>query len=153
VKAHPDGYVSQYLHHELSPRTLVHLSQADGDFVLPARVPEDLLLLSGGSGITPVMSMLRTLRDTGHRGRVTFLHYARSREDEMFSDELDELAATLDFARVVRVYTREPAEGAEQRLQVARSVGAETTHVRMSMFGNSARRGAVAVMRVEWLAR
>jgi len=113
VKAHPDGYVSQYLHHELSPRTLVHLSQADGDFVLPARVPEDLLLLSGGSGITPVMSMLRTLRDTGHRGRVTFLHYARSREDEMFSDELDELAATLDFARVVRVYTREPAEGAE----------------------------------------
>ncbi|MFD1825655.1 ferredoxin reductase [Mumia zhuanghuii] len=113
VKAHPDGYVSQYLHHELCPRTLVHLSQADGDFVLPDSVPDDLLLLSGGSGITPVMSMLRTLRDTGHRGRVTFLHYARSRDDEMFSDELDELDASLDFATVVRIYTREPVEGAE----------------------------------------
>lgn len=113
VKAHPDGYVSQYLHHELAPRTLVHLSQADGDFVLPDRVPDDLLLLSGGSGITPVMSMLRTMRDSGHRGRVTFLHYARSREDEMFSAELDELADSLDFVQMTRIYTREPVEGAE----------------------------------------
>ncbi|WP_370616078.1 ferredoxin reductase [Mumia sp. Pv 4-285] len=113
VKAHPDGYVSQYLHNALAPRTLIHLSPADGDFVLPDVIPDDLLLLSGGSGITPVMSMLRTLRDTGHSGRVTFLHYARSREDEMFSEELDELAASLDFVRLVRVYTREPEAGAE----------------------------------------
>lgn len=107
VKAHPDGYVSQFLHHELRPGTLVHLSPAEGEFVLPEPVPDDLLLLSGGSGITPVMSMLRTLRASGHRGRVTFLHYARSREDEMFADELDEVAATTTFARVHRVYTRE----------------------------------------------
>ncbi|MGH1563526.1 ferredoxin reductase [Mumia sp. DW29H23] len=118
VKAHPDGYVSQYLHHELVPKTLVHLSQADGEFVLPAAVPDDLLLLSGGSGITPVMSMLRTLRDDGHTGRVTFLHYARSREDEMFSDELDALAAVAESdptgsLRVVRIYTREPEDGSE----------------------------------------
>ena len=85
VKAHPDGYVSQFLHHELKPGTLVYLSQAEGDFVLPRVVPDDLLLISGGSGITPVMSMVRTLRDTGHRGNVTFLHYARSRDDEMFT--------------------------------------------------------------------
>ncbi|MDD9349037.1 FAD-binding oxidoreductase [Mumia sp.] len=113
VKAHPDGYVSQYLHHELAPGTLVHLSQAAGEFVLPETVPEDLLLLSGGSGITPVMSMLRTLRDDGHTGRVTFLHYARSREDEMFSAELDELAASYGAVRVVRVYTRVPEPDAE----------------------------------------
>ncbi|KAA1422553.1 2Fe-2S iron-sulfur cluster binding domain-containing protein [Mumia zhuanghuii] len=113
VKAHPDGYVSQYLHHELSPRTLIHLSQADGDFVLPDVVPDDLLLLSGGSGITPVMSMLRTLSESGHTGRVTFLHYARSREDEMFSEELDALAASYEFVRIVRVYTREPEADAE----------------------------------------
>ncbi|MET1036751.1 MAG: ferredoxin reductase [Aeromicrobium sp.] len=112
VKAHPDGYVSQFLHKELTPGTIVYLSQAEGDFVLPREVPESLLLVSGGSGVTPVMSMLRTLRDTGHCGQVTFLHYARSRDDEMFTDELDEIAATTDF-RVVRVYTRQPAPGAE----------------------------------------
>ena len=113
VKAHPDGYVSQFLHRELTPRTIVYLSQAEGEFVLPSVVPDQLLLMSGGSGVTPVMSMIRTLRDSGHAGRVTFLHYARSREDEMFSAELDELAAQLPDAQVVRVYTRQPEPGAE----------------------------------------
>jgi ferredoxin-NADP reductase len=112
VKAHPDGYVSQFLHRELKPGTVVFLSQAEGTFVLPREIPSSLLLVSGGSGATPVMSMLRTLRDTGHTGDVTFLHYARSREDEMFSDELDEIAATTGF-RVVRVYTRQPEPHAE----------------------------------------
>jgi ferredoxin-NADP reductase len=110
-KAHPDGYVSQFLHTGLEPRTIVHLSQAEGEFVLPDVVPDRLLLLSGGSGITPVMSMIRTLRDRAHRGDVTFLHYARSRDDEMFSAELDALADA--GVRVVRVYTRQPAPGAE----------------------------------------
>lgn len=112
VKAHPDGYVSQFLHRELKPRTIVYLSQAEGEFVLPDPVPERIVLLSGGSGITPVMSMARTLRDRGHRGHVTFLHYARSREDEMFTPELDRLAEELPDANVERVYTREPALGA-----------------------------------------
>jgi ferredoxin-NADP reductase len=112
VKAHPDGYVSQFLHKELTPGTIVYLSQAEGEFVLPREIPSDLLLISGGSGVTPVMSMLRTLRASGHAGAVTFLHYARSRDDEMFTDELDELAEVPNFS-VVRVYTRQPAPGAE----------------------------------------
>ncbi|MEV7396021.1 FAD-binding oxidoreductase [Aeromicrobium sp. NPDC092404] len=112
VKAHPDGYVSQFLHHELEPGTIVYMSQAEGEFVLPRVVPDDLLLISGGSGITPVMSMIRTLRDTGHQGRVTFLHYARSRDDEMFTADLDALA-DLPNVTVTRVYTRKPEPGAE----------------------------------------
>jgi len=113
VKAHPDGYVSQFLHAgHLKPGTIVYLSPASGDFVLPQQVPEDMLLISGGSGITPVMSMLRTLADRGHTGHVTFLHYARSREDEMFSTELDALGG-LPFVDMVRVYTRDPEPGAD----------------------------------------
>ncbi|KAA1399806.1 ferredoxin reductase [Aeromicrobium ginsengisoli] len=112
VKAHPDGYVSQFLHHELKPRTIVYLSQAEGEFVLPRVVPDNLLLVSGGSGITPVMSMIRTLRDSGHQGQVTFLHYARSRDDEMFTADLDALAEAANVT-VMRVYTRQPAPGAE----------------------------------------
>lgn len=113
VKAHPEGYVSQFLHAgSLAPGTVVYLSPASGDFVLPREVPAHIVLISGGSGITPVMSMLRTLADRGHTGRVTFLHYARSREDEMFSTELDALAE-LPFVDMVRVYTRVPEPGAE----------------------------------------
>jgi len=112
VKAHPDGYVSQFLHNELKPKTLVYLSQAEGEFVLPDEVPDNLLLMSGGSGITPMMSMVRSLVDTGHQGDVTFLHYARSRSDEMFSQELDEIESSAPFVKVVRIYTREPVPGA-----------------------------------------
>ena len=112
VKAHPDGYVSQFLHNELKPRTVVYLSQAEGEFVLPREVPDTLLLVSGGSGITPVMSMIRTLRDTGHQGDITFLHYARSREDEMFTSDLDALAAESNVT-VQRIYTRKPEPGVE----------------------------------------
>ena len=111
VKAHPDGYVSQFLHREITPGTTIFLSQAEGEFVLPGQVPDLVLMISGGSGITPVMSMVRTLREQQHTGRITFLHYARTREDEMFTSELDELAAA--GAEIVRVYTRETVPGAE----------------------------------------
>ena len=112
VKAHPDGYVSQFLHNGLEPKTLVFLSKAEGEFVLPDEIPDNLLLISGGSGITPVMSMVRSLVDSGHQGKVTFLHYARSREDEMFSAELDAIADSAPNVNVVRVYTRAPEPGA-----------------------------------------
>ena len=70
---------------------MVHLSQAEGDFVLPDRVPEHVLFISGGSGITPVMSMLRSLQRRTHRGRVTFVHYAQSPEHQIFAAELDDI--------------------------------------------------------------
>ena len=91
LRANPEGRVSGYLVERARRGTIVHLSQAQGDFVLPARVPERLLLVSGGSGITPVMSMLRTLQRRTHRGHVTFLHYAQSPEHQIFASELDEI--------------------------------------------------------------
>ncbi|WP_235737779.1 flavin reductase family protein [Nocardioides alcanivorans] len=91
VRANPDGQVSKHLV-SAEPGLVVHLSQAQGGFVLPDRLPDHLLLISGGSGITPVMSMLRTLQRRTHRGRVTFLHYAQSPAHQIFADELAEIA-------------------------------------------------------------
>lgn len=82
--------VSRFLAERAGPGTLLHLSQAEGDFTLPARMPEHVLLVSGGSGITPVMSMLRSLQRRTHRGRVTFLHFAQSPDHVIFRDELDQ---------------------------------------------------------------
>jgi ferredoxin-NADP reductase len=91
LRANPAGVVSRFLVEHAEPGTMVHLSQAEGEFVLPDRVPEHVLFLSGGSGITPVMSMLRSLQRRTHRGRVTFIHYARSPEHQIFGAELDEI--------------------------------------------------------------
>lgn len=86
--------VSRFLAERARPGTLLHLSQAEGDFVLPDHLPERILLISGGSGITPVMAMLRSLQRRTHRGRVTFLHFAQSPEHVIFRDELDETRRT-----------------------------------------------------------
>lgn len=101
IRAHDEGQVSSYLVREAQPGTIVHLSQAQGEFTLvesPATPTiSRLLFITGGSGITPAMSMVRTLlRDgyDGHAGRrVTFLHFARSPEDQIFADELARIAA------------------------------------------------------------
>jgi ferredoxin-NADP reductase len=106
VSTHPDGLVSRHLRDYARPGTVVGLSQADGAFVLPDPRPARVLLVSGGSGITPVMAMLRTLADEGFTGEIGFLNYARSRELALYGAELDELARRLPNLTVARGYTR-----------------------------------------------
>ncbi|MDQ3153742.1 MAG: ferredoxin reductase [Actinomycetota bacterium] len=103
VHAEPEGLVSNHLQ-GLRPGTVVGLSQAQGPFTLPSPRPASLLLISGGSGITPALSMLRTLCDEGRAGSVTFLHYARTAEHVAYREELDALAAA--GVQVLRSYTR-----------------------------------------------
>jgi ferredoxin-NADP reductase len=107
VKAHPLGRVSRYLNEHARPGMIVGLCQAGGDFVLPRERPERLLLISGGSGITPVMSMLRTLCSEGHPSRVTFLHYARTRRHIPYRDELEQIASGAPNVHLALVCTRE----------------------------------------------
>ena len=109
IKAHPDGIVSQYLHRNAAPGLVVSLSQASGTFRLPAQRPDNVLLISGGSGITPVLSMLRTLVDERHTGEIVFLHYAYTRADVPHLAELEQLAAAHPNVRLVLAYTA--AEG------------------------------------------
>ena len=89
VKAIPDGLVSNHLVRGLQPGTVVHLDQAAGDFVLPATLPSKALFITAGSGITPVMGMLR------HRALpdAVLIHSAPTREDVIFATELRALAA------------------------------------------------------------
>ena len=93
--------VSKFLVCEAQPGQILHLSQAQGEFTLnesPATpTNNELLMISGGSGITPVMSQIRTLLRDGYDGRanrkkVTFLHYARSPEDQIFAEELNRIS-------------------------------------------------------------
>ncbi|MFI6173330.1 ferredoxin reductase [Nocardia sp. NPDC051052] len=92
VKAHPEGLVSQFLARNAAPGMVVDLEPAAGVFKLPDLRPDRVLLISGGSGITPVLSMLRTLADEGYPGEVVFLHYAKSPEVVPHRAEIDAIA-------------------------------------------------------------
>jgi ferredoxin-NADP reductase len=94
MRANPAGQVSKFLTEQATIGTIVHLSQAQGEFILPDRVPEQVVFITGGSGITPAMSMLRSLQKRTHRGRITFLHYAQSPQHQIFADELADVATT-----------------------------------------------------------
>jgi ferredoxin-NADP reductase len=106
VSTHPEGKVSRYLRDHARPGMVVGLTQAEGSFTLPETRPERVLLISGGSGITPVMAMLRTLCDEGFTGEVGFLNYARSLELALYGAELDRLVSGNQGLRVARGFTR-----------------------------------------------
>ncbi|MGH8457488.1 MAG: ferredoxin reductase, partial [Stenotrophobium sp.] len=110
AKAHAGGFVSKHLQQNLRPGMTVGLSQAEGQFALPEQRPERILLISGGSGITPVMAMLRTLCDEGHSGRITFLHYANAAQDQIYAAELAAIAARHPNVQLLRCYNSEGGE-------------------------------------------
>jgi ferredoxin-NADP reductase len=105
IGRHDGGLVSTYLCDHARPGMIVGLDSVGGDFTLPAVLPRRILLISGGSGITPVMSMLRTLRSEGYDGEVAFVHYARNVSEACYADEL----AAMTGVRVLHGYTRDGA--------------------------------------------
>lgn len=111
VKAVPDGKVSNHLVLEARRGTLVQLEQAAGDFVLAER-PGKLLFVTAGSGITPVIGMLRNLfpvTDSGvvrlPRSRdldIVVVHVAPTEPDSIFLANLRELDAAGAITLVAR---------------------------------------------------
>jgi ferredoxin-NADP reductase len=92
VRAMPEGKLSAHLVNGLEPGTIVRLALPEGDFVLPDPPPARMLFLVGGSGVTPVMSMLRTLDRRGTLPDVV-MHYSSTTPERMiFRDELRSLA-------------------------------------------------------------
>lgn len=92
VKAMPEGFLSTHLVAGVEPGTIVRLAAPQGNFVLPDPAPPAILFLTAGSGITPVMSMLRTLLRRNQIADITHLHSAPTESDAMFAAELAALA-------------------------------------------------------------
>src|ERR671929_2107565 len=96
VKCVDEGQVSPYLVRRGRPGTIVSLGGVEGDFVLPEDPPDKLLFISAGSGITPIMSMLRSLARRDEMNDVVLLHSAHDEADVIFGDDLRELAREHD---------------------------------------------------------
>ena len=91
VKAMPEGFLSGHLVNGLEAGTVVRLAAPQGEFVLPEPLPAKVLFMTAGSGITPIMSMLRTMDRRGEVPDVALVHSAPTREDVLFRAELLEL--------------------------------------------------------------
>jgi ferredoxin-NADP reductase len=92
VKAMPEGFLSTHLVAGVEAGTIVRLAAPQGNFVLPDPAPSSILFLTAGSGITPVMSMLRTLARRNQIDDIAHLHSAPTESDVMFGAELVALA-------------------------------------------------------------
>jgi len=94
------GKVSPYLVRQARPGDIVRLGGVEGTFVLPDPLPERLLFISAGSGITPIMSMLASLRRRDRVDDVVHIHSARTAEGVIFGDRLRTIADADDGYRL-----------------------------------------------------
>jgi len=102
-----DGEVSPYLVGDLRPGDLLELrGPVGGYFVWEPRLGGPLLLVSGGSGIVPLMAMLRHRAVSGSEVPARLLHSSRSFEEILYREELERLAAADPALRVTHTLTR-----------------------------------------------
>ena len=106
VKATPGGFVSNHLVRATKPGTIVHLAGPNGDFVLHESTPARILFVTAGSGITPIMGMLRSLDARRAMPDVVLVHSSPAARDVIFGAELRALAARTPSFRFVERHTQ-----------------------------------------------
>lgn len=104
VKAIPKGKLSNHLT-QVQPGTIIRLAEPAGEFFLPTPLPEKVLFLAAGSGITPVVSMVRWLAERPHNVEVALVYTVRNREDLLFAADI--AAAKEQGAQVFLHFTAE----------------------------------------------
>ena len=111
----PDGVVSTYLHDVVQPGDVLDLGPPCGEFTVdPKSVGEEpIVLLAGGVGVTPLLSMAKALVTEGVIAPIHFLQAAKNSGSQAFSDELYKLISDKDFVEVQVLYD-DPLEGDEE---------------------------------------
>lgn len=105
----PKGLVSNWLHDNVTPGSIIKINGPLGKFTCFANPSQKLLLISAGSGITPMMSMSRWLCDTGANCDIVFFHCARSPRDIIYRHELEMMSARYaNFHLAVSTTRTEP---------------------------------------------
>jgi len=107
IKRVHKGKVSNFFHDHFKVGDTVKARVPSGNFHLPDVIPKKVLLLSAGSGITPMLSMLRFMVAEKSNNKVIFLHSARSEEDLIAREEIENLATTHGNCQVTYTLTRQ----------------------------------------------
>jgi len=110
VKAVSDGRVSRHLVQALQPGTVVDIAAAQGDFTMPYAMNDKALMIAAGSGITPIMSLLRSAAARKAMPQTTLLYYTPTATETIFRDELLSMAAEHPALTVQFIHTRSIGE-------------------------------------------
>lgn len=105
----PEGIVSTYLHQHMQEGSVLELSAPAGDFTLDQNLQAPVTLISGGVGLTPMLSMLETLLQHSER-EIVYIHAARSREHHIMKEHIDKLAANSPRLKCYTVYETSAAD-------------------------------------------
>lgn len=114
----PHGRVTSFVHEHLSVGTIVKLSHAEGHLVLP-EPHKPVVFLAGGVGITPALSMLRTMRDRGDTRRFELVHFIQNDAKSIARAELEAIERELPNVRIHWIQTFDGDPEREQRISSA----------------------------------
>jgi nitric oxide dioxygenase len=102
----PDGIVSVYLHEGVKAGDVLNLSAPAGDFYLDTESAKPAVLISGGVGITPMVSMLKTAVEKQPEREVTFIHGAINGQTHALKDEVKKVAEEAKNISTYFVYEK-----------------------------------------------
>lgn len=105
----PSGRVSVFLHEEVNSSDRIEVSAPAGEFVLNTDKESPVAFISGGVGITPMMSMFETVATLTPARPTTFLHAARNESLHAFDQDIQKYAAMMDNAHYQTLYSDEPS--------------------------------------------
>lgn len=106
----PDGKVSKFLHEGLKEGDALLLSAPAGDFTLNQEDTRPVVLISGGVGLTPMVSMLNTLVKAGPIRPITYIHAAQNSRHHAFKKHVEQLASEYPELSAFWCYNQPTAE-------------------------------------------
>ena len=106
VKREEHGLVSRYLHDRVKVGDLINVTAPAGKFTFTGSEHDSIVLIGGGVGITPLMSVVRGLTDIGWDNEIYFLYTCRTPEEFIFREELNYLQNRNPNLRVVVTFSR-----------------------------------------------
>jgi stearoyl-CoA 9-desaturase NADPH oxidoreductase len=112
VRKQLNGRVSGYLHERLALGDVIELTQARGEFVLESK-DSQLLFIAGGSGITPIFSMIKSVKMQNQNLDMVLLYFSRKADNIIFYNQLNELSQSMENLKIYHVLTDQSLEGFE----------------------------------------
>ncbi len=106
IKRNPNGLVSQFMHDELNKGDKIRIGAPGGRFYFDDLQSKAVVLIAGGVGITPLISILRFLTDRSWRGTIYFINAVRSQDDMIYAAELTNLTNRYENLHFLTHYSQ-----------------------------------------------
>jgi ferredoxin-NADP reductase/DMSO/TMAO reductase YedYZ heme-binding membrane subunit len=107
IKREEQGLVSRYLHDVVREGAMFNVSAPSGRFTFTGAEAEEIVMIAGGVGITPLMAKIRYLTDTAWPGKIHLVYSVKTERDIVFRSELGELQRRFQNLKVDVTVTRE----------------------------------------------